>query len=302
MIMLMNYNFCSDINALDPMPTSISNIDSTKIQNGIYDYMNITENISFNYSTVQPTDWDFETIFNANFNGNISGGNVSGVGTGVTQVRVKRRIQGTFDWTTIYQADISQPEQLSFIYNDYLNLNNTEYEYAFVPVTNGVEGNYIIDSVMSKYNGVFICDATTIFNFMIKPQYGQNSRVQQIGVFQPYNRQYPVVVANGQIDYETGSIQGMVIPHSFYETGILNRQDVTQQKEAILQFLTNKKPKVIKDWNNNAWLCFITDNVNVTYDNNWGMGAVNVQAGWTEIGDISSNHDLYEAGLIPTED
>ena len=38
MIGLLGYNFCSDGNALDPMPTSVNNITTTTIQNGIYDH------------------------------------------------------------------------------------------------------------------------------------------------------------------------------------------------------------------------------------------------------------------------
>ena len=303
MISLVGYNFCSDINAADPTPTNINSITTTIIQNGIYDHMNISSNVTFDYTTIQPTDWDFNTIFNASFNGNISGGNVEDFGANITMVKIKRRIQGTFDWTTIYEIPITQVEQLSFIVNDFLNLNNVQYEYAFVPVTNGVEGSYIIDSVMSQYNGVFVCDMTNIFSFLAGVSYGDGQQVQQIGVFQPYNRTYPVIVANGSINYRTGSITGKVIPSSFYNNNeSLNRFDITQLSKSLLSFLTNKKPKIIKDWNGNAWLCFITDNLNIAYDNSWGMGMMDITANWTEIGDINSKNDLYEAGLIPTED
>lgn len=50
------------------------------------------------------------------------------------------------------------------------------------------------------------------------------------------------------------------------------------------------------------WLCFIHTNASVAYDNNYGQGMMSVSAGWTEIGDATSKHDLFEAGLIPTED
>ena len=69
-----------------------------------------------------------------------------------------------------------------------------------------------------------------------------------------------------------------------------------------LNFLTNKKPKLIKDWNGNAWLCYITGNPSVTYDNNYGMGVTTVDTAWTEIGDPTNKSDLYAAGMIPTEE
>mgnify|MGYP001773459211 CR=1 FL=1 len=70
----------------------------------------------------------------------------------------------------------------------------------------------------------------------------------------------------------------------------------------VLQaFLTNKKPKVLKDDNGREWLCVITTPPTISYDNNYGRGAITVDAGWTEIGDANSEDDLQNAGLIPKE-
>ena len=70
----------------------------------------------------------------------------------------------------------------------------------------------------------------------------------------------------------------------------------------MLDYLTNKEPKIIKDWNGNAWLVYITGNPSVTYSNEYGMGIMDVSADWTEIGSMNSKSDLYDANMIPTED
>ena len=94
---LVGYNFCADGNALDPTPTNINDITFTKVQKGIFDHFNVSRDTSFDYSSIIPTDWDTDTWMNANFAGNTSAGNVAQVATGVTSIRVKRRIKGTFD-------------------------------------------------------------------------------------------------------------------------------------------------------------------------------------------------------------
>ena len=188
MIGLIGYNFCADRNALDPTPTDVNNITYTRVQNGIFDHFNVSRDTSFDYSSIVPTDWDVNTLMNADFAGNTSAGNVAQVASGVTSVRVKRRIKGTFDWITIREIPVSKPEDMSFVITDNLNAYNVEYEYAFVPVMEDVEGSYIIESILSKFEGVFICDIDTVFKFYAGVEYDGNDGVQQVGVFHPFNR------------------------------------------------------------------------------------------------------------------
>ena len=298
---LIGYNFCADGNALDPTPTDVNNITYTRVQNGIFDHFNVSRDTSFDYSSIIPTDWDVNTLMNADFAGNTSAGNVAQVASGVTSVRVKRRIKGTFDWITIREIPVSKPEDMSFVITDSLNAYNVEYEYAFVPVMEDVEGSYIIESILSKFEGVFICDIDTVFKFYAGVEYNGNDGVQQVGVFQPFNRKYPIIVSNSIMQYQTGSIGGWVLPEDYEDTHVFDRSKIVKEKEVLLNFLMNKKPKILKDMNGNNWLVYFTGNPTVTYDNNYGQGMLKVVAQWTEVGDPNDKTDLYENGLIPTK-
>ena len=301
MIGLIGYNFCADENALDPTPTDVNNITYTRVQNGIFDHFNVSRDTSFDYSSIVPTDWDVNTLMNADFAGNVSAGNVAQVATGITSVRVKRRIKGTFDWITIREIPVTKPEDLSFVITDNLNAYNVEYEYAYVPMMEDVEGNYIVESILSKFEGVFICDIDTVFKFYAGVEYDTNDAIQQVGVFQPFNRKYPIVVSNSIMQYQTGGIGGWVLPEDYEDTHVFDRSKIVKEKEVLLNFLMNKKPKIIKDMNGNNWLVYFTGNPSVTYDNNYGQGMLKVSAQWTEVGDPNDKTDLYENGLIPTK-
>ena len=301
MIGLVGYNFCADGNALDPTPTNINDITFTKVQNGIFDHFNVSRDTSFDYSSIIPTDWDIDTWMNASFAGNTSAGNVAQVATGVTSIRVKRRIKGTFDWITIREIPVAKPEDLSFVITDNLNAYNVEYEYAYVPMMEDVEGNYIVESILSKFEGVFICDIDTVFKFYAGVEYDTNDAIQQVGVFQPFNRKYPIVVSNSIMQYQTGGVGGWVLPEDYEDTHVFDRSKIVKEKEVLLNFLMNKKPKILKDMNGNNWLVYFTGNPSVTYDNNYGQGMLKVSAQWTEVGDPNDKTDLYENGLIPTK-
>lgn len=306
MLSFIGYNFCSDINSLDPMATRIRNITTMRLANGIFDHFNVTANNKFEYNTIKPTDWDFDTIMDCNFDGNINAGNLEQLTADITQVKVKRRVKGEFDWMTIRTVDINKPEDFIFTFNDTTTASGVEYEYAYVPVmanTEGTiaEGEYNIQEVLSQFDGVFICDVNTVFKFYAGVEYGSLDQVHQVGVYTALGRQYPIVISNGLANYKQGQISGDILSSDYLKTGVIDRADMVKRREAILKFLNNKKPKVVKDWNGNQWLVYITGSPNVSFREGSGMGLASFSADWTEIGDPNNRHDMYEAGIIPEE-
>lgn len=309
MLSLIGYNFCSDRNALDPMSTFLTRIVDTKIQNGIFDHLNISMDTTFDYSTAKPTDWNFETIIDCNFNGNINAGNLEDLTADITQVKIKRRIKGEFDWVTLKVVDINSPEDFIFTFQDNTAQNDTIYEYAYVPVmgnteSTNIEGEYNIEEILSKFNGVFVCDVNTIIKFYTNVEYGSLDQVHKVGTYEVLGRQYPIVVSNGLINYKKGTFNGDILPPDFMQNRTFNqsmRNAIVKQKDVVLNFLNNKQAKVLKDWNGNSWLIYITGNPSVTFANGSGMGWLNVSADWVEIGDVNDAKDLCDAGIAAEE-
>ena len=60
----------------------------------------------------------------------------------------------------------------------------------------------------------------------------------------------------------------------------------------------NHKPKIIKDFNGNQFLCVVTGNPSVSYSRGYGMGVMSATAEWTQVGDANNIDDLYAAGAI----
>lgn len=298
MLQFVGYNFFSDVNALDSAPSSVNNITSTRLSNAIFDHFNITRNTDIPFSTTIPVDWDYDTILNADFSGNINAGNINFLIEQISAIKIKRRVKGSFNWLTLKTMPVNNVEDLTFVFNDFLNGYGVEYEYALVPVLNDIEGNYIINSIFSKFNGVFIGDAQQTFKFLYDVEYGTNARNQQTGIFQPLGKQYPVIVANGLLSYESGSVSATILNDDYEDTGIIDPVAIVQKKTVIKDYLTNKKAKLLKDWNSNIWLCMITDNVSVTYRTGSGMSIPQIQFNWVQIGDANSQSDLYANGVI----
>ena len=298
MLQFLNYNFFADGDALNTAPSSVDNITNVKLTNSIFDHFNITKNTSTVVSTSIPTEWDYDTIMNANFNNNIDAGNVNYLISQISSIKIKRRKQGDFDWLTLDTIPISKVEDLSFIFNDLLNQDNVTYEYALVPVFGEIEGQYLINSIASKFNGVFIGNAETIYKFLYEVKYSSNQRNHQVGVFQVLGQQYPIVVANGALSYESGNVTATILNDDFEKTGIIDRAEIVKQKDALKNFLTDKKPKILKDWNGNIWLCIVNSNIDVSYKEGTGMGIPVISFDWTEIGESNNQQSLYNNGIL----
>lgn len=298
MLGLLGYNFCKDINCLDPTPVNITSLKSITIQNGIFDRLYITGDTDFDDITDIPEGWDFNTIINANFNGNLDAGNVEEIFANVTAIRIKRRVKGDFDWVTLKTITINTAEDLHFVFNDFTNICYMEYEYAIVPMTNNSEGNYITEEVFSKFNGIFICDVNNIFKFFADVDYSATDTVQKVGTYEPFGRKYPIVVSNGLLQYDTGRFSSLILPDDYKTTRSLDRMTIVKKRKAIIQSLTNKLPKILKDWNGNAWIVFFVGNPQTDYAKEYGMGIERITCDWTQVGDAESGADLLNNGVI----
>lgn len=299
MFMICGYDFCKDENTLNPTPLSSSNYNFTMLKNGIFSHWYVTNDAEYPYSSDEPTVWDYLTIMNANLNGNLQAGNISLLGDDIEGIKIKRRKIDSYDWITLKYIPVDELfESTTFSFNDYLNQNDTIYEYAFVPIINGVEENYITNTIASKFEGVFICDSETIYKFYNGVQYGSLERVQKIGVLEPFGSKYPVVVSNGMINYSKSSLNGTILNNDFENSHIIRRKEIVEKRETLLNFFTNKKAKILKDWNGNFWLIIIVDSPSVEFVNNYGMGISNISANWVEVGDPYNQQDLYNTGLL----
>ena len=227
----------------------------------------------------------------------------------ITKLLVKR--QDTADisgkWLTLYSQPITQASDMDFTFIDFLNQYGKTYKYALVPLLTQeqsgveveVEGGYTVsDEVVSIFDGVFVADNTAIYKLKAGVNYGDLSKVQEVGSINTIGSKYPIIVSNSKVDYRTASLSATIVADDYYNNGNLNRMDMVQKRELMESFFTNKRAKILKDWNGNIWLVVFTDNINITFINEYGMGIATLTAAWTEIGDVTNEEDLQNTRII----
>ena len=323
----------------------LSNGTSYQVRLSAVSVEGMTKNATSNTFTV---DISAPTLDAATAINNACGGYISVISqlsgsyvSTITRVLIKRQDVDdiTNTWVTLYSKNVTQASDLNFTFIDFMNQHGRSYVYAVVPVITQtqdgyqveVEGGYTSSGlVYSHFNGVFLADNTGIQKFVAGVGYNDSSVVQAVGVHQPIGSKYPVVVSNGNINYQTGSLTAYALDDSLWsldnglslkylvtndndyivtdnssylavaikDTERFNRQSIMALRKIIEQFLANKKPKILKDWNGNMWLVMITDNISISWANDWGMGISKFDAPWTEIGDPTSQDDLEDCGMI----
>ena len=227
----------------------------------------------------------------------------------ITNLLVKRQdvadVSGT--WLTLHSQPVTQASDMDFTFIDFTNQYGKTYKYALVPLLTQtqsgveveVEGGYTVsDEVQSIFDGVFIADRTGLQKCKANVGYGNVDMNQVVGSITPIGAKYPIIITNSQNQYHNGSISGTIVPDDYYFNGNLSRIDMVNKRSELEQFLTNKRAKIIKDWNGNIWLVMIMDNVSCTFNNSYGMGIVNFSTNWMEVGDPTNQQDLQATGLI----
>lgn len=309
MLNFVGLNLVFDKDAMNPPGINIVNIDNVELRHAEVTHFHVDRNTTNEWTGKKPTEWNNDTIMNASFVNSTNAGNLDYVTNEVNKILVKRRRVGVLNdpWITLFEIPVINSEGLSFNIRDYFNANDTTYEYALVPVlqqeqsgiTVEVEGRYeVTDQVMSQFDGVFICSREDYYKLYAGVEYDNLTTVQITGVHETLGSKYPIVVTNSNTAYQTSGVSGTILNKDYNTTHELNRKKMVDARQELEQFLTDKKPKVIKDWNGNIWLVVFTDNVDTTFTNEWGMGLATVNGKWTEIGDVNNEDDLRYAGMI----
>lgn len=278
-------------------PITFNDINRIDLTNASFDELYISKNTNLNIDSEK--QWDYATILYAHFNGNLLGGNVNFTLDNIDTLRLKRRKVGTFNWVTLYQVPIRTTEDLNIIYYDILVAAKTEYEYALVPVKDGIENTYQSDTIIPIFEGLFVVGKDkiyhTIFNINQVGNLDTQRNFSSIKL-EPYESKYPIIVYNSNINYASSSISA-----TFVET---NRADRTidwengwRFRDEFKDFLLDKKAKVIKFETGQAYLAAIVGD-SVSDNSNGHRENVITTFNWNEIGNLESSTDLYDTGFI----
>lgn len=276
--------------------TSINtgNTEYIEISNAIFDEVYLDSDTSIAYDTKIP-EWGYSTILDAKFKNNILAGNVDFTLNSISGMFIKKRKYGDYKWLAMHYIPIQKEEDLNFYYNDIVVAANTKYEYAAVPIVDGAEGTYQTIDVDVCYDGCFIIDSTNGYQVIGELKRSNLTRKVPVNVIEPTNSQYPFVHYYSQSKYDQFNISGWFVERD-KETFRFDSENGWKYRAAVRNFLSNRKPKIVKWYDGQIYMACVTSDVSETE----GVFNQHVTTSitFTEVGSVENNMDLYNHGFI----
>ena len=282
---------------------NVNNIYKVRIQNGIFDSLHISTDVTTPIS-IPPTEWDFNTVLFAKFEDTTKAGNLLVAIDAITNIVVKRKKASDFQWITIKTVDIPhdipKSEILKRINLEGIDKTATigyEYEYAAVPILDGIESIYSVAREMCNSNGIIICDSEEVWMTQITDNALDTTANIPNSVVETLWDKYPTVIRNTRANYETIEVTASFVPGmENCDTDWDDETKVMEYNRRAYNFLRKDVPKILKATDGRIWLVYVTTGPSDQGDTDTGLRKLTFTC--TEIGSMESEEDLYNAGLI----
>ena len=278
-------------------PTDTNNITKIELSNGWYDDLRITHNVTEELKSEVNQDWDWDTILHAKFSDSVGAGNVLWNFDTVSHLLIKRKKVDDFKWITLEVHKIETVEDFNIRNIDKTAKPNYQYQYAAVPIKNGVEDFYSTCDVEVKSNCLVIIDRDSIWQTNITDNYLDSTSVVPNTVVETMYETYPTIVRNTNANYETISVNASFYPSDENGCSIIIDDDAKRidYSDKAKMFLRNGKAKILKSEDGRCFLGYVTTPPTDTADSDYRNRKISFSI--TEIGNIENEQDLYDCGL-----
>lgn len=233
---------------------------SVKMYGGMMDDLLIEGDLSVGIDT-EITTWQHSTILHAPFTNTLKAGNIETGGYNISSVRFQRKNKDSSIWLDFadlpYTVDVDNFYEL----DDLCVQNHNTYEYSLIPVAGNITGERVYsDLIRAEFDGSFLFDKNKSYKLLYDVEYGNIEHNNPSHTFETMGSRYPVV-AYSELDYATLSLTATFISstteNNYGEVDVKIEKD---ERDRLLSFIKNKKPKIYKDANGQFRVIAVIDN------------------------------------------
>ena len=297
MIFVGNHIFTYDDYGIIITDTNIGTPTEVRLKNSIVDelYMETKTKKQF---TTDKESWTPTTVLKAPFTNDLHAGNINLAGLEITELRFKRRKIDSTKWIHFATIPYTKEQEIYSVL-DKFNASFDDYEYAVTPYASGIEGDYKTKQILSEFEGCFIFDKENMYSLVYNFELGDIVFNIPSSTIDTLNGEYPIVTYNSNMRNKVGSIKCMLVSDSTIESdGQIDGKQEKLLRNKIIQFLTNKKPKCIKDGAGNAMVMDMINNPKLTPENSLNQMIYQISFDFVETGNIENEQTLRLFGLI----
>lgn len=282
----------------EPQPTEIDNV---KMSGAIFDILKLDNSVGDAPSFDISDEWTENSKILAQYKGNLYAGNVNLDVKHTSNIIIKRRKYGEFSWFNMFELPVKDASSFNFNLVDRYPSALIDYQYAVVPIINGLEGEYNFgrddetdeEYIHCEFDGVVIMDRDIEYSsyYETTTDFTKNHTKTPVVTL---NSKLPYIVSNSVNNYYTGTIGGVWMLIENCQK--LLKLDSMLYREEFLDFLVNENFKILKLYDGRTYMVQITDTP--TDSNSEHPDKHTISFDFTECGDPLSNEDMYLNGFL----
>lgn len=294
--MIIGYNFFNDSDStVFDTQYGMTKFTKTELSNGVFDEYYIDENIEVGNSTDKPTSWAYTTVLNAMFQNSLEGGSVTANGYTIESILLQRRKLDELNWENIQVIPYVSGEKTLYEAIDRYVQNDFSYEYSIVPLSSNVTGNRTISNdVKVQFEGNYLTDKEYNYRLIYDFELGSIQHNSPSTTHEPINSEFPIVTYSNT-NYRSSTITCHILTNNSMN-GKIDIKNEQIQRQRIMQFLKNKKSKILRLQSGEIMLITVVDNPSEE-PNNAIHGLSKINFSFIEVGNVDTT-TLIENGLL----
>lgn len=270
-------------------------LDSVVIKNGIFDELFVTKDINFKPLSAYPGNWDQTHVLHGTFhNGVLSAGNIDFAVNNTTDILIKRREKGTFNWQTIYQKEINSSYDFNFIFYDRYARSGITYQYGISQICGGVEGDTIIVECHSEFDGYYLVEKDQLFHLFLDLKLDRQRNTPRSFVT-GLNKRFPDTILTSRSDYYSGSATATIME---FQTGTcdLDTKNASDYRDKFMDFLSDGMPKLLKTFDGKSYIINIDSVPSESTTGHWNLPSTSFN--FVQVGSTENIKELVLNGLL----
>lgn len=245
-------------------------------------------------------EWGYDTVFLWR-SPNTEAGNVQLGGLPINHLLIRRRKKDDFIFENIRAIDF-HPDIQFYEFKDRFIESYEDYVYGIQPMGGSIEnpvlGETTTDEIESEFNSIWIVGKDVQYCFSYALNIGGYETVIPTGIFETLGSQFPTIAKNGHIKYRKGTLSCKLVSDATIRGGVINPKEEKKIRRSIEAFITDNKPKFLKDGNGDSMLISIINSPKLNPVNELRRLIYEMNIELIEIGGIDI-HSLINTGLVP---
>lgn len=230
-------------------------------------------------------DWSYLTVLKGGFKNSLEAGNLQNAGVPIEGLQIRKRRIDSLTWVDLILIPFNLQNSVYEFYDRICQATQV-YEYMVVPVTSNVYGSSVTEQIECEFSDTFVIDRDTSYRLYCNLEYGDIQNVLPNTVVETFQK-YPTVLY-GQPDYHRGSVKALILTDNTVSTGVINNRQERLNREQMMSFFKNKKPKILKDGSGRYYLVAIVGNPTETPSNQLNQAISDISFEWVQIDDAKS--------------